>query len=187
MRHHITGRRRSVDVRRGTPTVSAPPTPLPSELVISVDDITLTEGDGTTTTVAFSDGDAVLALLGEQLGSTPEGTRDPPDAMYPFEQTYYDWGGVYLTVPDGEARSSLAFGVPEFNGVELRTIGGIGVEQPAPRPSRTARSSRPITTGTVTDSPTTCRSASSRPPAPTRSPIPAPRGRTSWSSRWTAT
>lgn len=81
----------------------------------------------TTRTILFTDGPGLLALFSELSGSTPQGTRDPAGATYDFQQTYYDWDGVRLTVPDDGGRSSLAITARELNGVTLRTTGGIHV------------------------------------------------------------
>jgi hypothetical protein len=94
-----------------------------SGLVISLDAISVANGDGSTGDSApFSDGAATLALVSRVLGSTPTPDRDDD-----FGSARYDWGGlmVYTTKSDGSA--SVVFSVPELGGVALRTAEGIEV------------------------------------------------------------
>ena len=103
-------------------TVTAPD-PTPVSLVISLDAVSVVNDDGTTAASApFTDGEAVLALLGEYFGETPEGVENTEG--YPI--TGYDWGGVSLAVVDGGG-ASISTQVTDFEGLAILTTDGIAV------------------------------------------------------------
>lgn len=98
----------------GSPEETAPPV-----AEISLDGIAL--GDES---VSFEDGDDVLALLGDALGSTPEGEQYEG---YPIMT--HDWGDLSVTLMgEDDAQASIGVTAPASEGITFQTAeGGIAV------------------------------------------------------------
>jgi hypothetical protein len=116
------------------PTDKAAPEPTPSEtsepvatvLLISLEGVTVVNDDDSVAAEAsFADGAAMLELLGEVAGSTPEGQVNGDG--YPI--TFYDWGQLSLSVVT-DSGSSLSVGDDEFAGLAVHTDDGIHVGSP---------------------------------------------------------
>jgi hypothetical protein len=113
----------------GGPTDKATPEPSPSEtaepvatvLLISLDGVAVVNDDESVAAEApFSDGVAVLELLVDLAGSTPEAQVNSEG--YPI--TFYDWGPLSLTVVT-DAGATLSVGDDEFAGLAVHTADGI--------------------------------------------------------------
>ena len=114
---------RATNAASASPTVTTSPAPVVAvALVVSLDEITVVNSDGSTADSApFRDGPATVALLSRALGSTPTPTRNDD---YGF--TDYSWEGVGVTLTDDKS-ASVGFTVPELNDLALRTSEGIQV------------------------------------------------------------
>jgi hypothetical protein len=106
------------------PSATPSPTPVVAvALVLSLDDITVVNSDGSTAdAAAFSDGAATVALLSRELGTPPTTTRNDDYGL-----TMYDWKGVGATLTDHDAGATVGFTRSELNGLALRTSEGIHV------------------------------------------------------------
>lgn len=109
------------------PAESAPTeTPAPEETAPAVAEVSLDGISFGDDAAGFDDGAGALALLGDALGSTPEGEQYEG---YPI--TSYDWGGLSLTVTRtsaDDARASIGVTAADADGIEFRTAeGGISV------------------------------------------------------------
>jgi hypothetical protein len=107
------------------PTPSATTTAEPTEaaaLVLGLDDVSVVEESGGTTTAELDDPEAVLELIGGALGAAPA-----PDTT-PFGDNYVWPDGVTVTVRG--PFSFVRFDVAEADGYQLRTAQGIAVGSP---------------------------------------------------------
>src|SRR5438128_295763 len=111
-----------------SPTDSEPAPVEPVEavatvLLISLDGVqVLNDDDSVAAEATFDDGQAVLELLGEVAGSTPEGQVNGEG--YPI--TFYDWGQLGLAVVT-DAGATLSVGDDEFAGLAVHTTDGIHI------------------------------------------------------------
>jgi hypothetical protein len=97
--------------------------PVPATVVVSLDDVTLLNDDESVAGQApFSDGAAILALLGTAFGSTPAGEIDEH-----FQLTSYRWNGVRLITHDWDGSGWMLIEVAEVSGVNLVTTDGIAI------------------------------------------------------------
>lgn len=105
------------------PSASETAEPTPEVLEISLDGVSLINDDeSVAATASFSDGAAVLALLGTAFGSTPAGVANTDG--YPI--TSYEWDSVTLNVIT-DAGAIMSVGASEQSGITIRTSDGIGV------------------------------------------------------------
>lgn len=110
------------------PSASASPEPaVEPELVVSLDGISFTDDDGTTT-AEYADSDALLALLEEATGELPE--PEPVEGMesYDVEMEAYVWDGLrVLSDVSGESPASIAVTAAEVEGIPVMTEEGLHV------------------------------------------------------------
>ena len=115
-----------IPLRRSSSSPSETPSSTPvvaAALVVSLDEISVTNSDGTTGDSAqFSEGASVLALLSRATGSTPTPVHDE---HYGF--TSYDWGGLGMTVRDSDGTAWVKITAPASHGIALQTSEGVHV------------------------------------------------------------
>jgi hypothetical protein len=105
------------------PTVTVTPEPTETAaLILGLDDVSVLDETGGTTTAALDDPQAVLDLVGGVLGAAPA-----PEST-PFGNKYKWPDGVTVTVRG--PFSFVRFDVAEAAGYELRTSDGISVGSP---------------------------------------------------------
>jgi hypothetical protein len=123
-----------------TPTETASPTPTAtadaalSAVVLGPDGVELLAGEETLEALAFDgDPDAFVAAVTEAIGDEPTVTEQPGDCCHFGPSTWYEWGGLRISVADeGTPGSqnpplSVAFTAPTVGEVELRTADGYRV------------------------------------------------------------
>jgi hypothetical protein len=100
-----------------------PAEPVPTVLLISLDGVSVLNDDESVADEAtFDDGQAVLELLGDVAGSTPEGQVNGDG--YPI--TFYDWGQLGLAVVN-DAGATLSVNDDEFGGLAVHTTDGVHI------------------------------------------------------------
>lgn len=109
------------------PTSASPAPEVAAHLVVSIDGVSLVDGD-TTTTAGFDDAAALLALLEDATGEAPDPTplEDPPG--YDMNLIAYDWDGVRVLMDEsGTGYASIAVTSATMDGVPIATAEGLAV------------------------------------------------------------
>ena len=107
------------------PTESVTPEPQPAVVIMSLDGLTVQDdAGGTVESAEFTDPDAILDLLSELLGSTPEPTQYPEIG----NQTY-EWPGVLFGtgIEEPSDYSWVRAEVAQLGDLPLQTSDGIHV------------------------------------------------------------
>jgi hypothetical protein len=121
---------------------SETPAPAPvvavDSLVIRSEGIDLGRTDGTSETFSYFDAaQTTIDALTDAFGAAPD-VADVVPELEPGPSTTYTWPGVVVTDPDAPASAPfdpeywIAVTAPSLNNVDLQTIDGIRVGDPAP-------------------------------------------------------
>lgn len=107
---------------------SSSPTPeVDPQIVVSLEGLTVTDESGTTS-VAFDDSPALLALLEKTTGvlPEPENVEVVPGDTTPMQR--YDWDGlIVLADSKGEVPAAVSITAAEVGGVPVQTAEGLHV------------------------------------------------------------
>jgi hypothetical protein len=121
----------STPTATATPSQTADPAPAPAVLVVSLADVKLVnDDDSVAATVAYSNGEELVALLTESFGVEPT-AEVAGGTAYPV--TNYRWGdAVVVGIPgpygDGTFGAAwLRIAVAEHLGLTIRTASGIAI------------------------------------------------------------
>lgn len=111
-----------------TSTPSATPTSeVAPHIVVAIDGLTFVEGDDTTS-AAFDEPDAVLALLEGATGQLPEPEAIEDLPGYDFNLQSYTWDGLTVTTSaEGEGPASIAITGADIDGIPVATDEGLQV------------------------------------------------------------
>jgi hypothetical protein len=109
-----------------SPSASAEPEVDP-QLVITLDGVSFTDDEGTTT-AAYDDSAALLALLEDATGVLPAPEAVEGMEGYDVDMQSYDWDGLRILADSaGEGPASIAVTAAEVDGIAVTTEEGVGV------------------------------------------------------------
>ena len=114
----------AVPTASSDPNPSPTPTPEPTVaelIIVNLDGLTRQQSDGVDE-FPFTDGEAMVAMLEELIGTEPEISQDEVT-----EITSYEWPVARVIITPGDGFASIAIRAAEIGGIPIRTPEGLGV------------------------------------------------------------